>query len=360
MMLAAVYHGPRDIRVEKVPIPELAPGELLLEVHAAGVCGTDASEYAHGPTMFPILDQHPVTGHRGPMIPGHEFGGRVVQIGSEVTGFSEGDLVTSGAGISCGACGQCEAGRTNLCERYATVGLQRSGGLAQYCVVPAAVCLNVSELGLTDDGAALVQPMSIAVHSMRRGRVGPDDEALVIGVGGVGAFLVYALAETGVTVTAVDLDRERLMIASALGAEATIRASGDRSLRESLNDNAPRLIYEVSGAPSALADAVQLVRPGGTVVVVGLQEQPFDLDARNLALSEIELVGTNAHTFGTDIPEAARLISSRGVKWKDVAPVALPLEEVVDGALIPLLEGRSSRIKNLVDPWSDERRPTFS
>ena len=97
-------HGREDIRIEDVPEPTPGPGELLLEVGAAGVCGTDAAEFYEGPKLFPIPGPDPRTGQRGPMIPGHEFGGRVVGIGEGVEGFSEGDLVASGAGISCGVC----------------------------------------------------------------------------------------------------------------------------------------------------------------------------------------------------------------------------------------------------------------
>ena len=130
-MKAARYHGRLDIRIEDVPAPVPADDELLLEVAAVGICGTDAAEFAHGPTMFPIDHAHAVTGHRGPMIPGHEFAGTVVAAGRDVSGFAEGDLVTSGAGVSCGVCGNCRAGRTNLCDRYFTIGLNRDGALAE-------------------------------------------------------------------------------------------------------------------------------------------------------------------------------------------------------------------------------------
>ena len=98
-MRAAVYHGSHDIRVEDLEVPDPGPGELLIEVHAAGICGTDASEWSHGPTMFPILTRNARSCHLGPMVPGHEFGGRVVDRGPGVEGFpDDGTLVASGAG----------------------------------------------------------------------------------------------------------------------------------------------------------------------------------------------------------------------------------------------------------------------
>ena len=131
-MRAAVYHGRGDVRVQDVPVPAISEDEILLEVTAVGICGTDAHEYAHGPTMFPIDAPHPVTGHSGPMIPGHEFAGRVAALGAGVDGLGVGDRVATGAGISCGECFPCRRGRSNLCRRYATLGLQRNGGLARF------------------------------------------------------------------------------------------------------------------------------------------------------------------------------------------------------------------------------------
>lgn len=129
--------------------------------------------------MFPIAIPDPVTGHSGPMIPGHEIVGRVVAVGEAVNGFSEGALVVSGAGISCGRCPWCRRGRTNLCERYATVGLQRHGGLAEFVAVPAGTCVDVAPYGLAPDVAALAQPMSIGVQGQHLSLDSLVDEALV-------------------------------------------------------------------------------------------------------------------------------------------------------------------------------------
>src|SRR2546425_12434082 len=105
-MKAAVYYGARDIRVEDVPDPAPAPGELLLEIHAAGICGTDVGEYVHGPVSYAV-DGSSATGHRGRLIPGHELSGRVLAVGAGAGEFPVGAVVASGAGISCGACFQC-------------------------------------------------------------------------------------------------------------------------------------------------------------------------------------------------------------------------------------------------------------
>ena len=360
-MRAAVYHGSRDLRIEDLEVPDPGPGELLIEVHAAGICGTDASEWSHGPTMFPISTRNARSGHQGPMVPGHEFGGRVAARGHGVEGFPDDAIVASGAGISCGTCPACTQLRTNFCERYFTVGLQRNGALAQYVTVPASICLPVEQHGLGDDGAALVQPMSVAVHALRQGSPQPGDTVLVIGIGGVGAFLVFAAVEMGLRVVAADLSAERLQIARALGAVGTVEVDRNVDLASQLLrpvEEPAVVAYEVTGVAEALRAALAVVEPRGRVVAVGLGARPVLIDVRSITLREVSLVGTNAHVFGADFAEAARLVGRRAGGWGDVAPVALPLDALVARGLQPMVDGRAERIKTLIDPWATEVRPT--
>ena len=143
-MRAAVFHAPGDVRIESVPEPgDPGPGELLIRVARAALCGTDSAEWDHGP----LLAQPPV-------ILGHEFTGQVVAAGLETSGFPAGTRVVSGAGMSCGQCEWCAAGRTNLCARYQTLGLHRDGGLAEFVRSPAAICQPVPD-SLDDTDAAM-------------------------------------------------------------------------------------------------------------------------------------------------------------------------------------------------------------
>lgn len=359
-MRAAVFHGQGDIRIEDVPEPRCAPDGLVLEVAAVGVCGTDAHEFASGPHMFPVHTQHTVSGHVGPMIPGHEFTGIVRQVGATVQGFAVGDLVASGAGIACGECVQCRRMRTNLCERYSTIGLQHNGALAEYVAVPAAICIQVAPYGLTADAAALAQPMSIAVHAMRRGRLEGDDEAVIVGAGGIGAFLTYAAASVTDKFAVIDLDEQRLKIADALGAPHVLQTGDADEAHVAIRDwnINPTVVYEVSGTDPGLRTALSLLPRGGRLVLVGLQGAPVEWDVRTLSLIEHEVIGTNAHVFATDMPTSLELLSSRQDPWSDIAPVALGLDELVHEGLRPLAERRSTRIKTLIDPWAQSARQT--
>ncbi len=358
-MNAAVYHGRGDIRVEQVPDPRPAPDELLVEVHAAGICGTDAGEFAHGPSLFPIHHRHPFSGHLGPLVPGHELTGRVVDVGQDVEGFAAGMVVASAGTVWCGTCPRCRAGRTNLCERYVVVGLHRNGGLAQLCAVPARSCQAVAPYRLTEDTAALAQPMAIAVHAIGRGRLTAEEHALILGVGGVGVFVAWVAAQTGATVSVCDRDPARLAVAAALGATTTLHT--ERGTAAEVLHGLPRrpdVVYEASGNAAALAAALEVVDIGGRVVVVGHQHQAPAVDWRQLALRELTVLGTQALVCHTDLPEALRLLAARSASWADVAPIALSLDRLVPEGLAPLTANRATQIKTLVDPWASAPRGT--
>ena len=358
-MRAAVYHGPGDVRIEQRADPVPGPGELLLQVTVVGICGTDAHEYVEGPSTYPVHTPHAVTGHLGPLVPGHELAGTVLGRGTDVIGFADGALVVSGAGISCGQCRWCRDGRTNLCEQYSTVGLNRDGGLAEYVVVPAATCVLAGDYAVSGDWAALGQPMSIAVHAMRQGRLRPGETAVILGAGGIGAFLTYAVSQTTEHVVVGDLDPERLAIARDLGAEHAVLVA-ERSIADVLSeqDLVPAVIYEVSGSRAGVEDALAFAPRGARVVLVGLQSSSLSLALRDVSVRELELLGTNAHAVGLDLPEAMRLLATRRAGWADVAPVAITLEDLVEHGLRPLAEHRAPHIKTLVDPRASIGRAT--
>jgi (R,R)-butanediol dehydrogenase / meso-butanediol dehydrogenase / diacetyl reductase len=351
-MRAAVYHGPRDIRIENIPRPDPGRGEVVLRVHGNGICGTDAAEYA-SPQMYPLHYEHPLTGHHGPLVPGHEFAGHVARVGDGVEGFKEGELVVTGAALWCGTCAQCLAGRTSICAKYGTIGLHRDGALAGYVRVPANILFRAEPFGLVPDVAVLTQPMAIAVHALRRGRPRAGETVVVIGAGGIGAFLIYALARAGASVVAIDVSTERLRTAQRLGAHAIGTELGPLGVT-------PSLVYEVSGTDAGLAAAVGGVEPGGRVVSVGIAKHPVAVDARRVTVKELELIGTNALIGADDVPEAARLLSLDQALWSEVAPVAIPLDDLVRDGIEPMLDGRAGRIKTIVDPWTDEIRATVT
>ena len=345
-MRAAVLHAVGDLRVDEIAVPTPGPGEVLIRVAVCGVCGSDATEFGR----HLVLAQPPVA-------LGHEFAGVVEAVGEGVTSLPVGATVVCGAGISCGECKPCRAGRTNLCRSYTTIGFHHNGGLAGYVVAPAGIVLDVTDTGLPLDTLGLTQPMAIAVHAVRRSGLKAGDDAVIIGVGGIGAFITVAAAATGARVLVVDLNDERLQLALNLGAAATLKA-GSATLSERLTelDMDVDVFFEVSGSAQGLASVLETARPGATIVPVGIQRGEPELPLGSWTLNEYKIVGTVAHVFKDDFPEAVRLLGTRP-DWSDIASEVIPLEMVADDALQPLIDGRSTQIKTLVDPWATQPRP---
>ncbi|MCI2422342.1 alcohol dehydrogenase catalytic domain-containing protein [Saccharopolyspora sp. K220] len=343
-MKAAVLHGPHDLRLEEVPDPpDPSPDEVTIAVHRCGLCGTDAHEYARGGPMTPLHDPHPWSGHVGPTIIGHEFMGTVARAGS-AAGFGEGDRVVAGAGRWCGNCPACHTGRTNLCHRYFTYGLNTHGGMAEYVTVPAAMCVRLPD-SCPDDNAVLAQPVSIAMHALDRARVPDRGEVLVIGAGGVGALLVAAAADRGLTVHAADLDPARLAAARRLGAATTqlVDSQAGTTLLSGLDT-----VFETSGAASGLRLALQATTPGGRIVAVGLPNRPAEFNVRAAVVSEKDILSSSAHVCRRDLPKAVDLLARHDLRAEIVARV-LPLDQVHNG-----LEGTGKTVIDILEGKNDD------
>ncbi|MET7392808.1 alcohol dehydrogenase catalytic domain-containing protein [Dactylosporangium sp. NPDC005572] len=352
-MTAAVYHGVGDVRLESRPRPRPAAGEVLVRVRAAGVCGSDAAEYLHAPTLIRGDGRRAAE----PVTLGHEFAGDIVEAGPGVDPARVGELVVCGAGISCGDCAMCRRGRTNLCAGYHTIGFHRDGGLAGYVTAPAGICVAVGDRGLGPDTAALGQPMAVAVHARRRGGAGPGNVALVVGVGGIGAFLTYACVAAGVRVWAADVAGTRLDLARALGAEQVIdvrttapaAALADAGLRADV-------VFEVTGTAGGLDTAAAATPPGGRLVLVGIQHGTPAVPAARWTLQEVDVLGTVAHVCADDLPAALDVLAARPT-WADIAPTVHPLGMLVREGLTPAAPGAARPTKVLFDPAAVEARP---
>jgi (R,R)-butanediol dehydrogenase / meso-butanediol dehydrogenase / diacetyl reductase len=365
-MKAAVYRGPGAVSVEDYPDPaDPGPGELTLEISRAAICGTDASEWRHGPLLA-----------RPPVVLGHEFTGTVVATGGAATesgaagsmatrpwtvgpgaagagaaGFAPGDRVVCGAGVSCGQCEWCMAGRTNLCASYRTFGLHVNGGLAQYVTVPQAICLPVPG-GVTATAAAMAQPLAVALHAVRRSGLRPGQSCAVIGAGGIGAFIVAAAAAAGASpLIALDIDEDRLQTARTLGAATVIDARGrdlDAAILQATGGEGADVVIEASGTPGAPAAATRAARRGGRVLIVGLQAAPRELDLLSLTVREVEITTTLAHVCDVDLPEALALLE-RSELAPAVTERVIALDDLVAHGIEPLAGG-TARGKIVVAP----------
>jgi NADPH2:quinone reductase len=308
-MRAAIVDTPGSIRVGDVPDPKPEPRHVVVRVGACGICGTDLH----------IADGHfPPTPY--PIVPGHEFAGEIVELGGDVTGWSVGDRVAVDPSLFCGYCGPCRGGHGNLCENWGATGDTVNGGFADYVSVPSANCHRMPD-HLSWQQGALVEPLSCAVHGVRRIGVEAGERFLVVGAGTMGLLMQQLLQSAGAVVTVVDRDTSRLGRATDLGAHAV---AGDTAELDGERFDAA---VDATGAVPAIEAAFGALRRGGRLLVFGVAPA----DAR-VALSpfriyndEITVVGSMAvlHSFG----RALDLVADGAVVTEPLLTHALPLED---------------------------------
>ena len=348
-MKAAVYHAAGDVRIEERDVPTPAAGEVLLKILRSGMCGTDASEYKSGPKIFATQTQHPVSGHHGPMILGHEFIGEIVGDVDAASGFVTGDMVASGAGISCGTCKRCTEMRTNLCEKYVTLGLNRHGGMAEYVAVPTSTLVKIPA-GLSLDAAGIAQPLAVGLHAARRAGVRDGDRVLLIGAGAIGTFVLAGLKNLfAAEVTVLDFGGSRLERAARLGADHTVEVgeNAEADIKKIFGDAGIDVIIEASGAPGQLQFAIGLVKRGGNILQVGLPSTKQEVDVHKIVMSEINIQTTLAHVCDQDLGPALEILGSTTLATELIEGV-YPLSEI--STQLELLGAGKIQGKVLFDP----------
>ncbi len=308
-MRAIEFHGGERLELVERPDPTPGDGELLIAPTAVGICGTDVEIFEGSLAYFRMgIAQYPI-------VPGHEWTGEVVDVGRGVTGFSPGDRVVGEVAIGCGVCVRCRAGRMHLCARRTETGIvHMDGAMASRLVFPAAYTHRVDF-----DGAALVEPTSVALHAVRRGDVA-GKHVLVVGAGPIGLLVGQcARAEGAAGVVITDRREDRLEIAAALGIPRA----------ESFEDDRIDVAVLCAGGPGAIAFAFDAVRPGGTVVALGLSGRetiPFDFDG--LVVRDIDLVGVLGSVGYWE--GAIALIAEGQVKAEPLITRRFDLEHVPD------------------------------
>jgi 2-desacetyl-2-hydroxyethyl bacteriochlorophyllide A dehydrogenase len=308
-MPAAVYRGPRRLEVEERPVPSPGSGEVLVEVSHCGVCGSD---------LHFVLDGWGRPGSVG----GHEYAGRVVGLGSGVTGWEVGDAVVGGPHPTCGRCRACTEGRPSLCAgRDAPGAGGPDGAFARYVQVPTGALVPVPP-GLDLRTAALAEPLAVALHAVARSGAAPGGRALVCGAGPIGALVVAALRARDVAVVVSEPGESRRRLAARLGAEVVtpdeldVPPFGDPGR---VVDGAVDVALECSGKAAAMEAALtQLVR-GGTLVLVGAGIDPPRFDHNRILVNELVVTGSFEYDAG-GVADAVRLLAS-GV---------LPVEELLE------------------------------
>ena len=288
-MKALVLEEYNKLIYKEMPEPEIAGNEVLIQVKACGICGSDV----HG------MDGS--SGRRNPpLIMGHEASGVIVKKGSQVSRFLEGDRVTFDSTIYCGTCPYCRKGLINLCDNRRVLGVapkeyRQHGAFAEYVAVPEHVLYRLPE-GLSFERAAMVEPVSIAFHSVALTPISLNDSAVVIGAGMIGLLVIQALRTAGCgTIIAVDLEQNKLDLALQLGADHALlvgQVDVAEEVRKLTNGQGTDIAMEVVGNTAAVNTALSSLKKGGALTMVGNLAATVDFPLQEVVTRQINVTGS--------------------------------------------------------------------
>jgi 2-desacetyl-2-hydroxyethyl bacteriochlorophyllide A dehydrogenase len=318
-MRASRYRGGRVFETETAPLPVPGPGEALLRVRRAGICGTDL---------------HIFQGHLDHRVPkdgviGHEIFAEVVSAPAG-TEFSGGDRVVIEPLIFCGTCRACRMGATYLCYHLKVMGVDAPGGMQEYWAVPAARLLKVPD-ALSDDHAALIEPLAIATHDVARAQVKSGDSVVVFGGGPIGCLIALVCRHRGARVKVVEINAYRIAMLESLGLE-TIRAGQDvvGLVNGWTGGEGADVAFEVTGHPAAVRLVTDVVRVWGTVSIIAIHAEPVPVHLYPIFARELTVLGSRLYTRAA-WEEAIRLASTGAIALGRLVTRRIPLEELQKG-----------------------------
>jgi (R,R)-butanediol dehydrogenase/meso-butanediol dehydrogenase/diacetyl reductase len=335
-VLTAAYVGNRTIALETARA--VAPGRGQVRIHVAfvGLCGTDL-HIVHG-----SMDRRVQV----PLVFGHEMSGTVDQVGAGVDEWSTGDKVTVMPLVWDSTCPACRAGNRHICQNLNFVGIDSPGALQALWNVPASTLVRVPQhTGLRD--AALIEPVAVAVHDVRRGRVSAGDKVVVVGGGPIGLLIATVARHVGSDVAVVELDPTRRALAAELGFTALHPEDFDDPawLDEWTGGAGADVVFEVSGAAAGMALALPLAKVRGTIVVVGIHPEPRGVDLQRIFWRELTIVGARVYEK-SDFETAVELVSSGVIPTRALITRVVPIAQI-QSALDELEAGTAMKV--LVD-----------
>ncbi len=325
------------LTVMSVPKPAPGPGEVLIAVRHAGVCGTDVhiadwNAWAEGRIKPPV-------------VVGHEFAGEIVAVGDAVSELKTGQLVTAEGHIVCGHCLQCRTGNSHICRNTRIIGVDRDGAFAEYIAMPATNVLPLD--GIPTTVGAVMDPMGNAFHTVLSAEV-PGSTVLVVGCGPIGCFAVgIARAAGAAKVIASDVNATRLALAHRMGAHVTVNAATDDVVRTVLDETSGEgadVVCEMSGVPSALHQAFAAVRMGGRVQLLGLPKGQVPIDfATEIIFKGITVYGVIGRKMYETWHQMRRYLTAGLLDPRPVITHQFPLAKI-DEALAAIRSGDAGKI----------------
>jgi L-iditol 2-dehydrogenase len=347
-MKALLLSKYKNMELTDLPVPEPGPEDVLVQVAACGICGSDVHGYdgASGRRIPPI-------------VMGHEAAGIIAAVGSAVHEFHPGDRVTFDSTVYCGVCEFCRRGEVNLCEDRQVVGVscgdyRRAGAFAEYVVVPARILYRLPE-AMSFAEAAMLEAVSVALHGVHVSELKGGETALVIGAGMIGLLLLQAARVAGCSrVLVADIDESRLALAKEMGADEVFNASGSELVEEILRQTGGRgmdVVFEAVGRSETVNAAIESARKGGKVTLVGNIAPEVPLPLQKVVTRQIRLQGSCASAG--EYPEAIELVSAEKIQVGRLITAVAPLR---DGAswFERLYAREPNLMKIVLDPRSEQ------
>lgn len=311
-MKAITYQSLGEIELSELSDPEPGLNEVVLKVHASGICHTDIDILygRYGSSKFPI-------------VPGHEYAGEVISIGDGVTHFSTGQRVVVDPNFHCGECRACKKGLTNLCDKLGAYGVTKHGGFAEFSVVHQDNIFPISDMPYAI--AALAEPVGCVLNGLDAIDTDACDNAVVFGAGPIGMLMALSLRTRGVNdVTMVDLDDSRLELAESFGLNAIAAASGDLAALEKSVD----LAADATGVPKVAENLINYAANGGNVLFFGVcpPGETISVSPHDVFRRQIRMAGT--HSLNHNIPEALAAIEKIGPEIERLISHRVELSEI--------------------------------
>ncbi|MDB6134525.1 MAG: Alcohol dehydrogenase zinc-binding domain protein [Verrucomicrobiales bacterium] len=343
-MKALTLTAYKEFQFGESPVPTIQPDEVLVKVAACGICGSDV---------------HGMDGSSGrripPVIMGHEASGTIVEIGDQVENWTKGTRVTFDSTLYCGQCAWCADGQVNLCDNRRVLGVscgdyRQNGAFAEYVAVPARVLYAIPE-NMSFEQAAFAEPAAVALHAVNRAQAGPGQSALVVGAGIIGLLIIQALKAAGCSkVYATDLSEARLDLARDLGADEVFPAKVGglkEAMLERTDGQGVDIAMEVVGISPTLTAAIECVRKGGNVGLVGNLAQKTDFPLQLVVTRELSIFGCCASAG--EYSRALEEIASGRIRVEPLTSAIRPLEEGADW-FQRLYEAKENLIKVILQP----------
>lgn len=349
-MRVALFTAPRTLEIVERPKPRLArPNDVLLRIDRLGVCGSDVHYYLNGRIAEQLLEY--------PASLGHECSGTVEEVGGEAAPLAPGDRVAVDPAFSCGQCDQCREGRRNTCRRLQFMGCpgEAPGAAAEFRLLPAANCEKIPD-SMSLDEAALVEPLSVGLHAVRLAQLASNATVVVFGAGPIGlSVLLCCKALESPVVYVTDLFESRLAVARRCGADWTGSVVKDRAadadgVMEGILQQRPLgvdVAFECSGDPTCVDQAARLLRPGGTLVLVGVPtERETSFDSHRMRRRELTV--RNVRRQNGCVAPAIRLVAEGRIDVRPLLTHHFPLDRI--GEAFELVAGyRDGVIKAMIE-----------